>query len=137
MPIRSSIAKLILAVIAFIKSSNVTTEVLLNLYLLYVRAEKEKNANSGNNNIVAPIPFYLIDGFSRYECAGGDTKKIMENLNSNEKVNQIIKLYTNVCKMYTRQMKSEFNIEYIKMLKMDIDYKKFETARENVIDVLG
>lgn len=124
------------SVVNFIKSSNVTTEVLLNLYLLYIRSEKEKNANSGNGNIVAPIPFYLIDGFSTYECQGRNSKAILDNLGSSEKINHIIKLYTKVCRMYTRRMKNEHDVEYIKMLKMDIDYNKFRMVRDEVLDIM-
>ena len=38
--------------------------------------------------------------------------------------------------MYTREMKADRNIEYIKMLKMDIDYRLFGRAREIALDFM-
>jgi hypothetical protein len=79
-------------VIEFIKSSNATTDVLLNLYLLYLRFEKEKNAQSSKFATATPIPFYAIDGFSRYEC-GHDVKKITEIITTPKNVTKIMQIY--------------------------------------------
>ena len=99
--------------------------------------QRKKKANSGNGNIVVPIPFYLIDGFSSYECQGRNSKAILDNLASKDKINHLIKLYTKVCKMHPRQMKSEHDVEYLKMLKMDIDYITFGSARDTIIDIMA
>lgn len=112
------------AVVDFIKSSNVTTDVLLNLYLLYMRAEKEKTSNSANPTfkVATPISFYLIDGFARYECEGGDVKKINTNLETSNQVLKLMKLYTMICHMYSSAFMQQKNVDYIKMIKMEIDY---------------
>ena len=48
-------------VIDFIKKPEITSNDLVNLYLLYLRAEKEKNNNGGK----IPNPFYFIYCFSK------------------------------------------------------------------------
>ena len=110
-------------VVEFIKSGNVTTDVLLNLYLLYMRAEKEKTSNSSNPNFkgATPISFYLIDGFARYECEN-DVKRVNANLVTTEKVMKLMKLYTIVCNLYSSSFMNQKSVDYIKMIKMEIDY---------------
>ena len=71
------------------------------------------------------------------KCKGRNSKVILENLSSKEKIDSLIKLYTKVYKMYTRQIKEEHGVEYLKMLKMEIDYNKFGSARDTVIDIMN
>ncbi|MBR7041587.1 MAG: AIPR family protein [Clostridia bacterium] len=119
------------SVIDFIKSSNVTTDVLLSLYLLYMRAEKDKNAWSRTNYYVyaTPISFYLIDAFKRYECKN-DINQIMPLLSTKQLVDKVIKIYTIACDNYTTQFTERNKVEYIKMIKMSIDYSLLKTCRD-------
>ena len=112
----------------FIKSSNVTTDVLLDLYLLFMRSEKEKNKNS--EETPCPISFYLIDGFSKFECNERDSKQIEQQLSSTESVNELIKMYKFVTKNYTKKFTRDHSVEYIKMIKMEIDYNSMDEYRE-------
>ena len=119
-------------VVEFIKASNITTDVLLNLYLLYMRFEKEKNEQSqkGNYSTTTPIPFYSIDGFSRYEC-DKDTKRINELLTSPKYISKLMRIYTVTCRSYAKQFMLQQQIDYTKMIKTEIDYNLFESCHES------
>jgi hypothetical protein len=119
--------------IDFIKNGNVTNNVMLDLYMLYKRAEQAKKEKADNRN---PIPYYLIDGFAKYECDGRQISKITEQLDSLEKVNKIISLYTAVSKAYTKDYFKKYNIDYNKMIKRNVDYDIFDSNRDTLIDVL-
>ena len=122
-------------VIEFIKSSNITTDVLLDLYLLFLRSEKEKKINSGDGKIAAPISFYLIDGFAKYECQARDGKLISANIEKREKVDKLIKLYTGATRNYAKKYMNKHSVDYIKMIKMEIDYYMLSEERESALDM--
>ena len=121
-------------VIEFIKSSNITTDILLDLYLLFLRSEKEKKNNTGDGNTATPISFYLIDGFAKYECNSRDGKMISANLSNADSVKKIIKIYNVVSKNYTKRFTKSRGVEYIKMIKMEVDYSMLAEERENAIE---
>lgn len=116
-------------VIEFIKSSNVTTEVLLNLYLLYVRFEKEKN-----NGKFQMVPFYAIDGFNRFEC-DRDIKKINELLDKSSNITKIVTIYDVACDEYTKNYIKQNNTDYTKMIKADIDYELFKSNHSSAVSM--
>ncbi len=122
-------------VVEFIKSSNITTDILLDLYLLFLRAEKDKKNNSGEGKIPAPISFYLIDGFAKYECKSRDGKLISNNIDTREKVDKILKVYTMVSRNYAKKYINKHSIDYTKMIKMDIDYNMLSEERDNVLEM--
>lgn len=119
--------------INFIKNGHVTNEVMLDLYMLYKRAEQTKKEK---NDSRTPIPYYLIDGFAKHECDGRNPAKIVEQLCDKDKVNKVINLYTAVSKAYTREYFKKFNIDYNKMIKRNIEYDIFDSQRDTLIDVL-
>ncbi len=121
-------------VIEFIKSSNATTDVLLNLYLLYLRFEKEKNAQSGKYAIATPIPFYAIDGFSRYEC-GHDVKKLSEIITSPKDVTKIMHIYSVTCNSYASNYMKQQNTDYTKMIKAAVDYDLFHASHSAAVSM--
>ena len=127
------------SVIEFLKSSNVTTDVLLNLYLLFLRAEKEKTINSKNPNwkCTTPISFYLIDNFARIECNGRSTSKINDRLSTAQKINNLIKLYTFVCNGYFVQINAKNPTPYIRMIKAEVDYQTFDSVRDMMIGTIA
>lgn len=119
--------------INFIKNGFVTNEVMLDLYMLYKRAEQtKKEKNDGRT----PIPYYLIDGFAKYECEGRRPEKIVEQLSDKDKINKVVNLYTAVSKAYTREYSKKFNIDYNKMIKRNVEYDIFDSQRDTLIDVL-
>ena len=113
------------AAINFIKST--TIEVLLELFMLYKRAEKNKRDNKENRY---PIPYYLIDGFAKYECEERNKDKICEVLKDNDSINKIISFYTRVTKAYTKAYYKGGEIDYNLMIKKPIDYSLLSTQRE-------
>lgn len=113
-------------IIEFIKNPELTIDMLLDLFLLYKRAEIEKkNSKDGNN----PIVYYLIDGFAKYECKERKISMLYEELNNIEKVNNIINLYKGTTKMYSMESLKDDGVEYNKMIKRQIDYNRFDKVR--------
>ena len=121
-------------VIEFIKASNVTTDVLLNLYLLYLRFEKEKSLQTGKFSTATPIPFYSIDGFSRFECEG-ETKRISENLSSAQSISRLMRIYCVTCNSYATQFMAIHSIDYTKMIKTEIDYNTLKSCHSSAVSM--
>lgn len=119
--------------IDFIKNGHVTNDVMLDLYMLYKRAEQTKKEKDDSRT---PIPYYLIDGFAKHECEGRNPEKIVQQLGDKEKVNKVINLYTAVSKAYAREYYKKFNIDYNKMIKRNVEYDIFDSQRDTLIDVL-
>ena len=113
----------------FIKNGLVTNDTLLDLYLLYKRAEKEKKSDESKRS---PIPYYLIDGFAKYECNNRDPNKIKELLSKSGEIDGIIKLYTAVLRAYTKDYNKQYNVDYNKMIKQNIDYEILEKNRDSL-----
>lgn len=120
--------------INFIKNGEVTNDVMLDLYMLYKKAEQTKKEKE-NSRI--PIPYYLIDGFAKYECDDRNPAKIVEQLSNKEKIDKVIKLYTLVSKAYIKEYSKKFNIDYNKMIKRNIEYDIFDSQRDTLMDALN
>lgn len=119
--------------IDFIKNGSVTNDVMLDLYLLYKRSEKEKKEREDNRT---PIPYYLIDSFAKYECQDRNITKITSSLDTSEKISRIITLYTAVTKAYCNEYFKKYNIDYNKMIKRPIDYNILDLLRDTLSSVL-
>ena len=100
--------------------NNGNLESYLDLYLLFSKADKtRKNKTYGDDR--TPIPLYLIDFFSRFECENKNVIKISNNLSDNNKVESIIKKYSNFTRAYATQYNDNYKIDYNKMIKQKID----------------
>ena len=119
--------------IKFIKEIN-SIDTILDLYLLYKRAEEEKNKKLDSR---APISYYLIDCFAKYECKERTSNLILSSLSTSDKINQIIKLYTAVTKAYSKEYFSKYNVDYNKMIKQPIKYDILDNQRDILIDVIS
>lgn len=119
--------------VEFIKDSEVTIDVMLDLYLLYKRAEQTKKEK---NDSRTPIPYYLIDGFAKYECLGRKPERICSELSTSDKVNRIVTLYTGVTKAYAREYYKKYEIDYNKMIKRIVEYDIFDSQRDTCIEML-
>lgn len=119
--------------IDFIKDDNITTDSLIDLYLLYKKADLCKS-NSEENRF--PIPYYLIDGFAKYECNERISNQISKQLSDLQSIENIIKLYTAVTKAYTRDINETNIIDYNKMIKQPVNYKSLGKQRDILKDVL-
>ncbi len=118
--------------INFIKSIN-SIDTVLDLYLLYKRAEEEKSKRADSR---APIPYYLIDCFARYECKERTAKLILPELSYNEKIEYLIKLYTAVTKLYANDYFDKYNVDYNKMIKQPIKYEILDKERVVSLEVI-
>ena len=110
-------------VMSFIKNPDVTINTLLELYLLYLRAEQEKKKSADGKN---PIPLYLINCFAKYSC-----KKSVQNvhgqLETKDMVNQVIDLYRVIIKAYATEWKiSNSDKDYNAMIKSPLDEELLE-----------
>lgn len=119
--------------IDFIKDDSITTDSLIDLYLLYKKADLCKS-NSEENRF--PIPYYLIDGFAKYECNERISTQISKQLSNHQSIENIIKLYTAVTKAYTRDINETNIIDYNKMIKQPVNYKSLGKQRDILKDVI-
>ncbi len=117
--------------VEFIKKT--TTEVLIDLFMLYKRAERDKKMREEGRY---PIPYYLIDCFAKYECNNRNVDLIRQSLSEASKVERIIKLYTAVTKAYTKEYFKHNEIDYNKMIKRPIDYAILDSQRGTLSNVL-
>ena len=122
-------------VVEFLRSDQITTEVLLDLFLLYQRAEKDKKANQDGGEIT-PIPFYVVDCYGKYECNEREKGLIHAGLDSAEKINQLMRIYKFVCKKYSKKFMQSQNIDYNKMIKMPVDYALMKEMLEDTREFL-
>ncbi len=121
-------------VVSFIKNPQITSNDFVNLYLLYMRAEKEKrNSVDGKT----PNPFYLIYCFAKYEC-GNDSSKISSKLSNKQEIDDIIKKYKlTLTQYYKKWVLANPGKEYNDMIKSPIDNSILDEVKDNVDDVLA
>ncbi len=114
--------------IEFIKGE-VSINEIVDLYLLYFRAEQEKK----NNDKIKFNPFQLIYCFSRYTCNNGETDKIHMALGSEEEVNKILKFYMLALNTYYVEWKGkDQGKEYNDMIKSQMDLGLLDKCKEIV-----
>ena len=118
--------------VEFIKNDDVTIDLLLNLYMLYKRADQEKVKNDDSR---VPIPYYLIDFFAKYECEDRNPSNISAQLDDIVKINHIIKCYTGVTKGYMNRCSNDYNVDYNKMIKQPVKYDIVDEIRKIAISM--
>ena len=111
----------------------VTNEVLLDLFMLYLKAEKTKKESEDKRS---PIPYYLIDCFAKYECKDRRAELITSELADISKILHIIKLYKAVSSAYAKEYAKKFNVDYNKMIKQNVNYEILENLRDTLKDVI-
>lgn len=118
----------------YIKTSGLTIDNWIELYLLYVKAEQEKTQSFDGKT---PIPFYLI-GFLGYKFKDMSAVKrkntfdfIFDNKNN---LISIYNYYKNSTKFYKQAMKNQKDTEYNIMIKQPIDsemlFQSLDQAKE-------
>ena len=116
------------AVINFIINNNdVTTNTLLNLYLLYLKMFRQKQ-DTDNGQI--PIPYYAIDCFAKYECHD-DVTVINEKLSKKEEIDNLYKINSYASLSYIKYYTKEYDVGYNTMIKKNIEYEKIEEYYNN------
>lgn len=115
----------------FLRSSDATTNTIISLYLLYLRAEIEKKQSENKRT---PIPYYLIDGFAKFECENRNANLIMKNLDTKEHIDKIIAEYKKITKNYTLQYTSTHKTDYNMMIKEPVDYDQYEIIHKSYLE---
>lgn len=113
--------------VEFIKNDAITIDTLLDLYMLYKKAEQTKKET---DDARAPIPYYLIDFFAKYECKNRNYNEITRQLSTKEKILNIVDLYKKVSKAYAKRYNQEFDVDYNKMIKQSIKYNIVDDLRD-------
>lgn len=121
-------------VIGFIRGAESTSKDLYNLFLLYLRAEKEKKKNPEGK---VPNPFYLIYCFAHYECKG-DSSKISYLLDNKENIDLLVQKYIFLLKRYySKWVKKNPGREYNDMIKAAIDLPLLDECKTDAEDMLA
>jgi|AKZA01.1.fsa_nt_gi AIPR protein. len=107
----------------FLKNDNVTIDVLIDLWLLYYLSESIKKQSKDGRT---PISYYLIDCFAKYDCQDRNISLISSQLNSINKIKQIVILYSRVTKAYANEYYNKNNIDYNLMIKKPVQYHLLE-----------
>ena len=117
-----------------------TTDSILNIYLMYKKAEIDKNNNDGRN----PIPYYLI-GFLGYYLKNNDieTNDTNENLckifKDSDSINNTYKWLRKITNQYNPKYINKHNnidnkkMDYNKMIKQKIDFELLKSIIEDCV----
>lgn len=109
------------SVINFIKDGGYTQEDILKLYLLYLKAEREKKTSE---DLRTPIPFYLV-GFIgvRFTLLSKEHKRraLSYIFDNSENVKSIYEFYKMVTTLYKDACRNQKGLEYNVMIKSPID----------------
>jgi hypothetical protein len=62
---------------------------------------------------------------------------ISSNLSSPENIKKIVKIYEFVSKNYAKRFINLHNVDYIKMIKMEVDYTMLGEEREKALDAFN
>ena len=121
--------------IEFIKNGSLTKNDYINLYLLFLKAEKEKKSSDDQRT---PIPYYLLSFLGRdlKGLDGEQTRKCFRYIfESKENLNAIYSFYKRVTKRYKINMKNDKGIEYNKMIKTQIDNTLLEKTISDELEM--
>ena len=100
-----------LELLNYIPNGCLTTFDYINMYLLFLRAEKEKKESDDKRT---PIPYYLLGFLGRdlKGLEGGQIRVCFRAIfKSKENLDAIYNYYKRVTKMYTMKMRDDKNIE--------------------------
>lgn len=118
--------------IDFIKRDDVTINVLILLYMLYLRGDYEKR--SGDKRF--PIPLYLVHCIGKYECEQNPSN-LKDVLNSKDSIDRLLTLYKTTFKGYYQAWtKANPGKEFNDMIKSPIDYSLMGQTREMALTML-
>lgn len=108
---------------------NNTMETILNLYMLFLRLEQEKNKSDDGRT---PIVYYAIDIFGKHVCNNRDSSKILEQLNDENKINKFVKVVSKTTRQYfKRKRKEDENLGYNNLIKIPIDYEMLDDCYDD------
>lgn len=114
-------SKIYLDLTSFIKDTEYTLDDLLNLYLFFLKAEREKKASE---DLRTPVPFYVIGFFgseikkAKRENAAESFKFVFSN---SEIFKSIYKFYKSIANNYRNAYEGHKKTDYNTTIKLPID----------------
>lgn len=121
-------------IIQFIKDAKCTNKNLLNIYLMFLKAEREKKASEDKRT---PIPYYLIGfiGNKFNELMPSKYNEAFEFIFKNkESIDNIYNFYKLITKKYHKTYQRNYSIEYNQMVKKGIDVDILSNSIEDALD---
>ena len=119
-------------VVDFIRNQALTND-LVSLYMLYLRAEQEKNKENTDHIL---NPFYFIYCISRYDCKG-DTSKIAGLVETPDSINKLVKKYSVTIALYFRKWsETHTDCGYNDMIKSPIDLALLDDCKASAETLL-
>lgn len=111
-----------------------TTDSMLHIYLMYMKAEIDKKKNDGRN----PIPYYLIsflgDYFKNNEVLVKNTnEKLNKIFNNDITINSTYKWLKKITNSYNKNYSEKHNEDYNRMIKQKIDIELLNSIVENCV----
>ena len=115
-------------IIDYIKNGPLTNYDFINLYLFFLKADKEKKASTDKRT---PIPYYLL-GFIGKDLDGIEGEQFRKCFryifDSEKNFNTIYKFYKTITKRYRLNFEKNRGIDYNKMIKTPIDNSILENT---------
>ena len=124
-------------VVAYLKSGILTNNDIIKLYMMFLKAEKEKKASDDQRT---PIPYYLLSfiGNEFKNVSSEDFKAKYKYLFSSEEIFDVIyNFYRDITKRYKLNYRKEKNIEYNQMIKSPIDNELLYSTIEDELSMLS
>jgi hypothetical protein len=117
----------------YIKNGHLTTSDLINLYLFYLKCEKEKKESE---DLRTPIPYYVIGFYGRQfsQDSSDYIKSYRYGFESKNNIDAVFLYYKNLSRIYKDKMNSELGLEYNKMIKTQINA---DILNKSIIEVDG
>lgn len=123
-------------VISYIKDGALTNNDLINLYLIFLKSEKDKKASEDKRT---PIPYYLL-GFLGNDLKGlssDEFRKYFRYIYSEKNnLDVLYKFYKRLTMRYKTNYKNSKGIEYNQMIKSQIDTSILERTINDELEML-
>lgn len=111
-----------------------TTDSILNIYLMYIKAEIDKKNNDGRN----PIPYYLISFLGHYfknndSLNNNTNENLCKIFNDNNAIDSAYKWLKKITNSYNTKYANKHSEDYNRMIKQKIDTDLLNSIIEDCI----
>jgi len=119
------------SLIDYLSKRKLTNSDLINLYLFYLKSEKEKKSSE---DFRSPVPYYVI-GFlgNQLHSKNNDYHNTYREIfDSKKNIDATFQYFKNLSNSYKEKMKEEKLLEYNKMIKTQIDEEIYLKTKNDV-----